>query len=496
MPSEKVKNLQAFIKDSGTEDVLHDLQNYFAGKKFIVSDVYDDANHQYVDLVQEGGGVWGVALLGFTYIMEKMNIRFFSLAGTSAGSINTMLLAATGNKEDEKVERIIKQFLELEMFSFVDGKESNFSVTKWIKKVIQKYILRRDYIARIQSTFRWLLDLVIFFTVASFVAAFVIPNGYAKWVALGAIIWWAVLILIIILLKTRLNTLLKTGYGLNSGNAFHKWMTDMLAPNNIHTLADLKTHFSKTPPNLHVRRDELRDLTTPVNKEVVPPSTPMLTIITSDIFTGNKIEFPRMWNMYWKDMASVKAADFVRASMSIPIFFETFNVNVEVTPDSKTIWKDHLDWKGKIPGEVRFVDGGALSNFPINVFYNPDYVIPRMPTIGIRLGVDTQQGNTITSIGNYVGAIISTLRSSTDKDFLIKNKAFELGIKEVDMSGHSWLNFFMDDKEKQLLFFKGAEAAANFLKEFDWENYKTQRLNNFKLLQEQRLDPNNWKTQS
>ena len=37
--------------------------------------------------MQEGGGVWGIALLGYTYILEKMGIRFFSLAGTSAGAI-------------------------------------------------------------------------------------------------------------------------------------------------------------------------------------------------------------------------------------------------------------------------------------------------------------------------------------------------------------------------------------------------------------------------
>src|SRR5689334_17456764 len=91
-------DVQAFIKQSGADKILDDLKaevaaNELKGKKFTVSDVYDANNHQYVDLVQEGGGVWGIALLGYTYILEKMGIRFFSLAGTSAGSINTILLA-------------------------------------------------------------------------------------------------------------------------------------------------------------------------------------------------------------------------------------------------------------------------------------------------------------------------------------------------------------------------------------------------------------------
>ena len=50
------------------------------------SDLTDSSGNQYVELVQEGGGVLGVALIGYTYVLEQMGIRFFSLAGTSAGS--------------------------------------------------------------------------------------------------------------------------------------------------------------------------------------------------------------------------------------------------------------------------------------------------------------------------------------------------------------------------------------------------------------------------
>ena len=46
------------------------------------SDVMDENNNQYVEFVQEGGGVLGVALIGYTYVLEQMGLRFFSLAGT------------------------------------------------------------------------------------------------------------------------------------------------------------------------------------------------------------------------------------------------------------------------------------------------------------------------------------------------------------------------------------------------------------------------------
>ena len=68
------------------------------GKQF--SDIKDKAGNQYIDLVQEGGGVLGIALVGYTYVLENAGIRFFSLAGTSAGAINTMMIAALG-KIDE-----------------------------------------------------------------------------------------------------------------------------------------------------------------------------------------------------------------------------------------------------------------------------------------------------------------------------------------------------------------------------------------------------------
>ena len=71
------------------------------------SDLLDSSGNQYVELVQEGGGVLGVALIGYTYVLEQMGIRFFSLAGTSAGSINAMLLAGLGDVSKPKSEKVI-----------------------------------------------------------------------------------------------------------------------------------------------------------------------------------------------------------------------------------------------------------------------------------------------------------------------------------------------------------------------------------------------------
>ncbi|MEO6720529.1 MAG: patatin-like phospholipase family protein [Ferruginibacter sp.] len=495
----KPVDVQAFINESGASTVLTQLKadinarEIASGKKFLVSDVFDAEGNQYVDMVQEGGGVWGIALLGYTYILEKMGIRFFSLAGTSAGAINTMLLAATGQKEEAKTERIIKDLLELPMFSFVDGKESNWYFTKSIKSAIQHFVLKANYVKKITTSIAWVLGLMAFFSIASFVMSLIFWNGWVQAVAGIALLCWLLLIGLIFFIKHRFKTLARAGYGLNEGKVFHEWITKILQNNDIQTLTDLKDHYSKTPATLQVRRDLVRDATV-TEGAVIPPGNPMLTIITSEITTGNKIEFPRMWDMYWDSTNQVNPADFVRASMSIPVFFETFKIPVSRSiSNCDKIWKDHINWNGKIPGFAEFVDGGALSNFPINVFYNPKYIIPRMPTFGIRLGgTNIQSAKNIKSVGEFFSALISTIRSNTDKDFMNRNKSFDLGIEVVDMDKHSWLNFFMEEKEKQEVFMQGAFAAARFLRRFDWENYKKERLKNNAVLEEQRMNPNNW----
>ena len=47
-------------------------------------------------------------------------------------------------------------------------------------------------------------------------------------------------------------------------------------------------------------------------------------------------------------------------------------------------------------------------------------------------------------------------------DFMSKNRAFDLGVKEVLLTGHNWLNFFITLEEKVEIFNCGASAANNF----------------------------------
>src|SRR5665811_2333677 len=97
----------------------------------IFSDILDGEGHQYVDLVQEGGGVLGIALVGYTYILETAGIRFFHLAGTSAGAINTLILAGINNIDKAKSHEVLEVLAEQDLFEFVDGDPT-------LKEIIQK----------------------------------------------------------------------------------------------------------------------------------------------------------------------------------------------------------------------------------------------------------------------------------------------------------------------------------------------------------------------
>ncbi|HTG57352.1 MAG TPA: patatin-like phospholipase family protein, partial [Niabella sp.] len=96
--------VQDFTNSPKVQNHLKKLREAFGpnGKPFVVSDVLDAEGHQYVNLVQKGGGVLGVALVGYTYVLEQMGIRFLRMAGTSAGAINTAMLTVIGKKQEEK----------------------------------------------------------------------------------------------------------------------------------------------------------------------------------------------------------------------------------------------------------------------------------------------------------------------------------------------------------------------------------------------------------
>ncbi len=446
----------------------------------IVSDVLDGEGHQYVNLVQKGGGVLGIALVGYTYVLEQAGIRFVRMAGTSAGAINTALFTAVGDEANPKAEaksgRLLKYLSELNMFSFVDGHP-------FARKLIRNFISDSSFSKRVKRV----LSGVVIIQVLLFVASFVLLGLEHQWdfrydTALTRLAFALSGLCLLLCVSglwfgaRMLGRLHNSGYGINPGNAFLDWIKARLDENGAGTIDALERKAAKLPDDLRMRDGK------PLGRLDAD-----VTFITSELVTQNKIEFPKMWNLFRRaaDKDQLHPGEFVRASMSIPFFFES-HIIAGIPGESDEIresWKKTFACEpDRIPNVARFVDGGVLSNFPINIFYNPAVSEARIPSFGIDLD-DTDpegyKGNDAASwsIGAYCMRMLNTIRFYYDKDFLLKNAVFRRGVGRVQLNDRkfNWLDFFLSDQTKLDLFLKGAEAARDFLLEFNWEEYKAAR---------------------
>jgi NTE family protein len=479
--SKQPMNIDSFLKNPRVLKCLEELEEHKRKKPFIVSDVIDEKGNQYVHLVQKGGGVLGVALVGYTYILEKMGIRFMRLAGTSAGAINTAMMTVIDNKEDEKSEKILKIICDLNFFSLVDGHPA----ARWL---IRNFITNKDFTIKLKN---WMLGFILILVVL--LVSDMLLLGLEKkfenlhyFVVLSFVLtglYLVVMSAVLFYIKGLLKRLKNSGFGINPGDFFYDWLKTNMKAYGVEKVSDLIRKAEQPIPGLKMRAprtDDISDLKGDV------------TFIASELVTQNKVQFPEMCHLFRKhdEIDTLQPAGFVRASMSIPIFFESYFINDIPCKDPAIIeaWKKCFGIKDP-PTSTRFVDGGMLSNFPINIFYNPKVTMSRLPSFGIDLD-DTKPGDSSFnalnwSLGGYVGRMFNTIRFYYDKDFLLKNEIFEKGIGKIHLSEYNWLNFFMKDEDKIEMFVRGAEAAKEFLINFDWETYKANRVEMSKKLKQQ-----------
>jgi len=406
--------IEQFTLNPEVVNIIDDLKNGLANKEFIISDIIDDKGHQYVDLIQEGGGVLGIALLGYTYVLEQMGIRFLSLGGTSAGAINSLLIAACEKPEEAKSTLLLEILANKDLSDFEDGDED-----------------AKGFMKTLVSKKAGLLKLM-------FKGAQVIDNFQQQ-------------------------------MGLNPGNEFHDWLTKTLASFGIYNNQHLEERMNDLPSNIRFRAER---------KDLVDYSTVRiksdLAIIAAEINTETKIEFPRMRELFYTDTDNVNPADYVRASMSIPLFYEPYTIeNLPNGKESITNWKRIAYHRGGPPKKAIFVDGGVMSNFPIDVFHCVG--LPTRPTFGVKLGLERVDNNNVTGISKLIACCFDAARNLRDFEFISKNPDYKNLVTFIDIGQHNWLNFEISDEDKVDLFKRGAQAAKSFLEQFNWEEYKSIR---------------------
>ena len=391
-------------------DVIHpikELKWYWEKKNRTISDIVDETGHEYVDLVMEGGGVLGIALVGYTYALESVGIRFRHVGGTSAGAINAVMISGLDTPDKPKSPKVLKILADLEMFSFVDGDSD----------------------------------------AQDFVRAMVEGAGWIKMMWKG--------------LQIADNII--EDLGLNPGDAFLRWVEKQLKSANIDSVVDLEHRM--TCPDLFLRDN------TKLPKKA---RDGRLAIVAADISTGTKVVFPDMANLYWSQPGTLNPAWLVRASMSIPGFFHPMRVaNIPQGEDAINNWRRKAGYKGILPEEVLLVDGGIISNFPIDLFHSR--CVPQAPTLGVKLGVDRNQPVEVRKPTQLLGAVFDAARQGADYGFLSRHPDYQHLVGFIETGDHYWLDFYMGPDSKVDLFVRGVKAAIDFLMKFDWKSYKDVR---------------------
>lgn len=522
--SDEYKDLRQLINEQN-------LQPKISGNSYIEEQFPIGGNgtlkRPVIDLVQQGGTMLGIGLLGYTYIMEKAGIRFRSMAGTSAGAINTLLLASLPQeiyKHESPFFADGRQACKSEFLAYMVANKNFIDFLDrpgfigWFQKLL---VLNITSIEKYRKLIGALLVLMLFgasFGIYMFInrRLFTTANGLTEnEVRIYDFVTGTVgITLILVFLIMVLLRLFKQNMGLNMGNEVYNWMKGILETDfvNIHTTTDLKLRKkNETPVTYNPPANEL-------NKPAEPFAAPRLVFISANLTHNRIVKFPDNTQDYWKKEYAglVTPAAFVRASMSLPFIFYSFipyDAYVQepsnLLPVDKT--KERRQYVDTISLFARFVDGGMLSNFPIREFHVPPHIDPRYPTFGVLLSA-LQSGNAASknksqarehkqteeeklkeekkkwllekdkffnhSVFKFIISFISTFRRFYDGDFLTNHPEFSHLVKAVDTKKFNSLDFGMKPETKKELFAAGARTAMNQLAEFKWEKYLEERKNN------------------
>jgi NTE family protein len=146
--------------------------------------------------------------------------------------------------------------------------------------------------------------------------------------------------------------------------------------------------------------------------------------------------------------------------MSIPFFFEP----VKLKP------------KGPAAGSEPsyFVDGGMLSNFPIDVFDRTDGRTPRWPTFGVKLSARPEsmqlQKFQVHGTIELAHAMLGTMTGFYDQMHIDDPCVVERTIF-VDTTGVKSTDFELDRRTQDWLYANGCQAATSFLGAWNFDRY-------------------------
>ncbi len=321
------------------------------------------------DLVLEGGGVKGIALVGAVQQLMAAGYRFSRVAGSSAGAIVGALVAA--GLPAERMDAVIGS-------------------------LDYRKVLDRGWLDRVP------------------------------------------------LVGETLSVLLENG--IYEGDYIREWLGNQLADLGVETFADLRYD------------DPGADAT------LTPDHRYRFVATVTDVTLGQLLRLP--WDYaraFGLDPDRQRVADAVRASMSIPFVFEPVELRDRRNGRRSTL-----------------LDGGVLSNFPVDTFDRRDGTPPRWPTFGVKLVPELPAGaaKVFPLAGlprpkpvRLLESLIATMVTGHDQTRLA-DPCVAGRLIGVDTGTISFLDFGLSAAQQRELAAAGRQAATEFLRHWDWSAYR------------------------
>lgn len=223
--------------------------------------------------------------------------------------------------------------------------------------------------------------------------------------------------------------------GLFEGEYLRAWVEGVLRDLGVRTFGDL--------------REDDPGSALPVERRY------RLVVTASDLSRKRLVRLPWDYPDYGIDPDEQHVADAVRASASIPFYYEPFTLRSPRDREVSTL-----------------VDGGVLSNYPIALFDRSDDRPPRWPTFGVRL--TSRPGRTVTeAVRGPVSlalALVETLVEACDAQH-IDDPCVQARTVFVDTSGVPAIDFSITDEQQEELLAQGRGAAEAFLARWSFPDY-------------------------
>jgi NTE family protein len=221
--------------------------------------------------------------------------------------------------------------------------------------------------------------------------------------------------------------------GLYKGDYFLKLMRDLLARKGVRTFGDLVIQ-SETDDRYRFK----------------------LRVVASDISLGRMLVLPQDIRDYGIEPGQLEVALAVRMSMSIPLFFCPVQLK---RPDG---------------GTSLIVDGGLLSNFPVELFDSVGD--PSWPTFGFKLvqgDEETLSQRTRHPINGPLSEVIAMFLTATEAHdaYYLKAAKFVRTIA-VDTLTVASTDFNLSPAQKEALYQSGMAAANDFLAHWNFDEYR------------------------